>query len=350
MSDTAWEDRVREAEAESNRRLADGDAVGAAEALGEKASLLAAIRSYDKAALCLGECAALAQSANAPGPRAEYLHAQALLLARMDGREDEAQKTFRTSAALARVAGDAALEVRGLRRIAELTLNKRDIAGAVSHLDMAHDRAVAAGLDEAVVEILRLRAVYLQTQGRFSRAVADLDRAVELAQAAEEPDLHLLMQLRLERRVLSDLTAGRIPGESFEALRRDAEEVGAADVAADVSLQVAGERLRAGDAAAAVAEAESAKRHALESDDVYRYTLACLLLAEAHERLGDLAAVLGVLLGCKLTLESQVSVEAGQAVKGVLQSLEVRWGAETIRNALAEHRRRVAASPTVGHA
>ena len=31
---------------------------------------------------------------------------------------------------------------------------------------------------------------------------------------------------------------------------------------------------------------EAAKRRALETDDVYRYTLACLLLAEAHVALG----------------------------------------------------------------
>lgn len=340
---------IRAAEAESARLMTAGDPIAAASALSEKATLLAATRAYEKAAQCLGECAALAQSANAPGPRAEYMHAQALLLARLDARAAEAYQTFKTSAALARVAGDAALEVRGLRRLAELDLNRRDIAGAVARLDLALERADAAALEDAAVELLRLRAVYLQAQGRFSAAVADLDRAVERAQRGEEPDQHLLMQLRLERRVLGDLTAGRGPGESFATLAADAQAAGALDVAADVALQAGAERLRAGDPASALLHGEAARQRALETDDVFRYTLSCLLLAEAHERHGDLAAVIGVLLSCKTTLESQVSLEAGQAVKGVLQSLEVRWGQDAVRVALVEHRRRMTIPPA-GHA
>ena len=344
-----WQQRVSAAEAESARLLAEGDNLAAAEALAEKAQLQAATRSYDKAVRTLGECAALAQAANAPGPRAEYLHAQGLLLARVPGREGEAAQAFKTSAALARVAGDAALEVRGHQRLAELDLNRRDVAGAVARMDLAVDLAARAKLDERLVELLRVRAVYLQAQGRLSAALADLDSAVELCAHLPEPDEHLLLQLRLERRVLGDLVIGGQRKDSFEGLHGEALALGASDVAADVSIQAAGERLRDADFQGGLDLAESARRLALESDDVYRYTMACMLIAEAKERLGDLAGVIGTLLGCKITLEQQVSAEAGQAVKGILQSLEVRWGPEVVREALAEHRRRVAAEPA-GHA
>ena len=344
-----WQERVSAAEAESARLTGEGDPLAAAEALSEKAQLLAAVRQYDKAVHALGECAALAQSANAPGPRAEFLHAQGLLLARVVGREGEAAQAFKSSAGLARVANDPGLEVRGLQRLAELDLNRRDIAGAVSRMDVAVARATEAGLDEALLNLLRVRAVYLQAQGRVGAALADLDAAVSRASAMTDRDEHQLLQLRLERRVLGDFVAGRGPGESFDTLSTDAEAVGATDVAADICMQSGAEQVRAGEYAAGLALGEEAKRLALASNDIYRYTLACMLIAEAKERLGDLAGVLGVLLGCKLTLEQQVGPEAGQAVKGILQSLEVRWGAEVTRDALAEHRRRMNAAPA-GHA
>lgn len=347
--DAEWQARVRFAEAESARLAAEGDALAAALALSEKAQLQAAVRAYDKAVHTLGECAALAQSANAPGPRAEYLHAQGLLLARVAGREGEAAQAFKSSTASARVADDAALEVRGLQRLAELDLNRGDMAGAVARMDLALTRAAEAGLEDTRVGLLRVRAVYLQTQGRLGAALADLDAAVALSEAAAEPDEHLTLQLRLERRVLGDLVAGGPKGESFDALGAAAEAAGALDIAADVRLQAGAERVRAGAFAEGLALGEQVRRLALETNDVYRYTLACMLIAEAQERLGDFAAVLGVLLGCKITLEQQVGPEAGQAVKAILQSLEKRWPPETLQAALAEHRRRVNAAPA-GHA
>jgi hypothetical protein len=40
-----------------------------------------------------------------------------------------------------------------------------------------------------------VRAVYLQTQGRLGAALADLEAAVALAEAAPEPDEHLVLQV-----------------------------------------------------------------------------------------------------------------------------------------------------------
>lgn len=340
-----WQTRVRAAESHAAQLMSDGEPLAAAEALAEKASLEAAVRRYDLAVVTLGECAALAQAANAPGPRAEYLHAQGLLLARVPGREGEASQAFKVSAALARVANDAALEVRGLQRQAELDLNRRDVAGAVSRLDVAVARAAEAKLEETLPALLRVRAVYLQAQGRMGAALADLEAAVKHLEGLADRDEHLLLQLRLERRVLSDLVAGGRRGESFEALAAAAEAAGAADVALDVQLQAGAERIRAGEVTAGHALAESAKQGALETNDAYRYTLACMLLAEAKERLGDRAGVIGVLLGCKITLEQQVGPEAGQGVKAILQSLEQRWGAAGVQAALAEHRARMQAPP-----
>ncbi len=340
-----WQTRVRAAESAAARHLAAGEPLPAAEALAEKASLEAAVRRYDLAILTLGECAAMAQSANAPGPRAEYLHAQGLLLARVSGREGEAAQAFKVSAALARVAGDAALEVRGLQRQAELDLNRRDVAGAVARLEAAVDRARQAGLDETLPNLLRVRAVYRQAQGRMGAALSDLEAAIAHVEGTAERDEHLLLQLRLERRVLADLVAGARTGESFESLAAAAETAGASDVALDIQLQAGAERVRAGDVEAGHTLAEAAKRGALESNDAYRYTLACMLLAEAKERLGDRAGVIGVLLGCKITLEQQVGPEAGQGVKAILQSLERRWGAAGVQAALAEHRARMQAAP-----
>lgn len=340
-----WQTRVRAAETNATRLMADGEPLAAAEALAEKASLEAAIRRYDLAVVTLGECAALAQAANAPGPRAEYLHAQGLLLARVPGREGEASQAFKVSVALARVANDAALEVRGLQRQAEFDLNRRDVAGAVSRLDVAVARATEAKLDEVLPALLRVRAVYLQAQGRMGAALENLETAVRHLEGMAERDEHLLLQLRLERRVLADLVAGGRRPESFEAIAAAAEAAGAADVALDIQLQAGAEHIRDGDIVAGHALAEAAKQAALETNDAYRYTLACMLLGEAKERLGDRAGVIGVLLGCKITLEQQVGPEAGQGVKAILQSLEQRWGAAGVGAALAEHRARMQSTP-----
>lgn len=333
--------QVEAALAEVDQRIAkaSGDAIAEAEGHAAKAELLLALARVAEGATELGRSAELAHGVGDVGARAQYLYGQALLLGRLPDTEDEAERVLRVSAAAARVAGNRPLEVKALHRLAEVFVARGDWDGALAQIDVATQAAVDSGNNRLVIEILRIRAAFLQGRGRPDAALGDLDKVVDLAEGEGDPTL--LLQVRLERRVLQDYTIPDQPKESFSGLLEEAERLGHPGVVSDLRLQRAAERVRAGDYANGLVDANAAREASRLTGDPFRYMMACLLVAEALERTGDFPGVIEVLLTCKKTLEKHLGAAVSEPMRAVLDSLGARWGTEARDEALRAYRERM---------
>lgn len=316
------------------------DLKGEAQVHAERAEVLTVAGDYAEAAAAMGRAAAAADDAGDFSTRAQYLYGEALLLGRLPKQEEQAERLLRRAAALARVTKQPVLEVKSLARVAEVAVSRGDWEEGLAAIDAA--TAVAADHEEEpllLVEMLRKRSAWLQGKGRTDRALDDLGHALVIAERLGDDKLAL--QLRFERRVLQDFTIAERPTESFAALLAEAEAKGLGGMASDIRLQRASAAARAGDYATALVDAEAARQAALTAPDPFKYVLACLLIAEALERSGDFAGVIGILLTCKKTLDAHLGPEAGRAVVAVLDSLERRWGREARDEALRLYREQI---------
>jgi hypothetical protein len=165
-------------------------------------------------------------------------------------------------------------------------------------------------------------------------------RAVAAAERAGDGRLQL--QVRIERRALADQLKGEGPPEPWSALLREAAASGDEGLKAAASLEAAASALREGQPAQALAAASQARAAALEGDDPSRYLLACLLISEAWEKLGQHAEVIEVLLTAKSSLEGLLGPEAGQGLRLILDSLPQRWGNEAFQAGLRRYRAKMA--------
>lgn len=92
--------------------------------------------------------------------------------------------------------------------------------------------------------------------------------------------------------------------------------------------------------------ADAERQKALKASDRERYlrfTLACILMFQAYEGLGDFPAVIEVLLYGKATLEHARGKAAGQPFLDLLNTLEKRWGKTSLlqaRSVYREHMKR----------
>jgi hypothetical protein len=359
----ASDNEGHEALADLARRIeqhqAAGDGLAEADARAHKAQVLVSGGDWTAAADELGQAAALAFAAGDMRQQSRYLYTQALLLSRLPDQGERAKTLWRQAAGAAFVGGDLALEIKPLQRLAELALREQDWAGALGHLGRAIDRLAAtrpedADLQRQRVGLLRDRARLYQTQGLsqsnrifLQRARDDLARAVDLARALD--DAELALAARVELRVLESAMSGAGEGagapEPLAALRAEAEALGAQGILGSVALEQAAAALRADRPWIALDHAETARQQALDGPDPVRYLLACMLLAEARDALGDRPGVIAILLTCKQSLERLLGKEAGQPVTLVLDSLERRWGREGVEQALRAYRERMPSSP-----
>jgi hypothetical protein len=310
------------------------DLVAAAAALGAQAEERTRVLDFAGAAAALGEAAVLYAQAGRFAEQGKHLYGQGILLMRLDGQAEAAQQALKQSAALAHIFGDTEAEVRAIQRIADLRAAGGDLQAGLAQLDLAAVRLRGKARPDLAVQVHRGQAAMLLSLGRLEPALAALKDATGAAE--ELGDARLVLELKLTRRGLLGLRARGTEKGPLADLLREADELGDPGLRADVGLQQAAALLRGGDVQAALTAAEQVRRQALELPDPLRYMLACLLLAEGREQLGDYVGVLKILLTCKVSLERFVGPEAGAAVVQVLDSLAGRWG----QDALDEARRR----------
>lgn len=344
MTDSAAEARLREAAARVQGHRAAGDKAAEAEARAEKAYLHASAGDFAAAAEELKEARRLHLERNDPRAQAKVAYGCGLVLERVPDRQDEALRAFRDAAALARLAADPAQEMQALHRVVRFHERRGDLAEAQANLTVMIERLEGWKNDAGLFDTYRHRAALEQARAAPDRALADLERA--LAAAGRLGDRAREVHARLERRALHPATSAPAASwESWEALAHDASGVAAPGLVASVEVQRAAAHGQRGEWAEAAVAAEAAREAALREDAVLSYLLACLLIAEAKNGLGDRVGTLAMLLTCKATLEKRLGPEAGEPLKLVLDALEGRWGKAGLERALAEYRERAKAGP-----
>lgn len=314
---------------------ARAELAAAAATCAERAEERARALDFFGAATALGEAAALYARAGQFVEQGKHLYGQGILLMRVAGQSAAAQQALKQAEALAHIFGDVEGEVRALMRVADLRAAGGDLEAGLAQLDVAALR-VASGRPDLAVQVHRGQAALLLALGRLSPALTALKEATR--DAEQLGDARLALELKLERRGLLGLRTRGDAKSPLADLMREADELSDPALRADVGLQQAAALLRGGDFEAGLAEAEQVRRRALELPDPLRYMLACLLIAEAREQLGDYVGVLEILLTCKVSLERFVGPEAGAAVVTVLDSLAGRWGQDAVDEARRRYR------------
>ncbi|ACY17178.1 hypothetical protein [Haliangium ochraceum] len=304
-----------------------------AERLAARAFALVQRGAVRDGAAALERAVSLAERSRDRDAHAHYLYTHALALAQLPGQRQRARGLWRRARAMARDARRLEVQFYAQRRRVQQYAENGDLGGAIAEADRMVEAMAAlgpAGRQRAQVDALRERGRLLLRLGvsggehaLLERAHADFGRAVKLAQALGLDELALA--LRLERRslaaLLPDCTAH---SEEFAELRAEAEARSLAGLGAALAIEEAATALREGAPEAGVVHAERARDAALEDGDALGCLIACMLIAEGRETLGDRDGVIATLLSCQTALERLLGKAAGREVARVLDSLEGR--------------------------
>ncbi|MFM2248270.1 MAG: hypothetical protein RL071_4345 [Pseudomonadota bacterium] len=321
-----------------------GDLVGQADALARLAAVATAAGALAQAERLLDEAAGLADRPGGYGLRAQYLYGRARLLERLGDRA-AADQALREAVGVAGALGERATWAKAQRQRAALAISGGDIPEGIAQLNVLlaflgeHEAEIPEGAAE-LCSGLRLRSMLHVARGLPLAGLDDLDAAVEAARRAGDGRLQL--QVRIERRALADQLKGEGAPEPWSALLSEAAASGDEGLRATAGLEAAAAALRGGQLAQALALASQARQSALDGDDPTRYLLACLLIAEGWEKLGQHGEVIEVLLTAKTSLEGLLGPEAGQGLRLILDSLPQRWGNEAFQAGLRRYRAKMA--------
>jgi hypothetical protein len=188
-----------------------------------------------------------------------------------------------------------------------------------------------------LVDLYRARSVcHLLVEDREA-TTADLDRALAVAQ--ESGQQQLVLQVRIQRQLLQDEASV----DSLDSLRQKAQQLGNLPAISDVQLQQAVAALQNSRFQQALELAQSARNAARDTDDLYspvRYLSASLIMAEAHELMGDRPGVLADLLTCRTYLSHRLGQEVGKQMDTILDALSQRWGKTAMAEAVTAYQKR----------
>ena len=330
------------------RMRAAGNVAGEAVAHGQKALVYATSGDLSAAAGELAKVSALAEEEGRVEEMAMAHLARGKALTARSADRTRAVEALDQASALFHVLEDRAREAEALKELAVLDVIAGDLTQAKARFSRAiellenvgeQDRDEQASAD-LTIELLRLRSRCHVLQRDPEAAIADLDAALALAGQREA----LALPIRVERHTVQKYIAEGATPEQLADLLHDAYRQDNIQVIGDVRLQQAAEALGDGDYRQALALAQDARHAARDAGDLnrfVRYLLASLVMAEAHEELGDRPAVLAALLTCKVYLETHLGPEVGRHVDLLLDTLEQRWGRGALVEAVHEYRRRV---------
>ena len=264
--------------------------------------------------------------------RVHYIRGQALARLGRDGLA-----SFRAASAHFLAAEARVDELRARLRIVELLQDRQEIEEAILELSKMIADLLGFGSDRGLMDCYRYRAGLHSMVARFDHAISDYDEAVAAAERLGEPDLTLRM--RLERRALIPYSARDAESwDDWADLIAEASARGNDQALGDIRLQQAATALRADRFEDGLSLAQEAQQAALDAGQPVLYLMACMLVAEAREGLGDHAGVIEILLTCKASLERAYGREFAAPLLVVLDSLEPRWGPEIFQPALASYR------------
>lgn len=334
--------KLNELDQQIEELLAAGNRAGAAAAHSQKALLYATSFDLRAAAEEMSKAGALAEDEGRFEELALAHLAQGKALVNQPGQAQKARDLLQKAAALFHTVEDAPREAEALKELAGLAASARDFEDANAQLDKA-----VAVLDPAqhagqIIDLLLLRSNYQLCQTNFIEARQALDRAADLAEQAGQANLKLTIsaQQHLLESFLADSASTQENLAALERLQQEALRLGNFKVAGDVELQQANAALLAGDFVAAKQHAHTVRRLATESDDLgrfVRYLAATLVLANAHDALGERKEVLYALLTAKVYLEKNLSKLVGQQINLILDAYKQRWGEQVMNQTIREY-------------
>lgn len=264
--------------------------------------------------------------------RTQYIRGQALARLGRDGLD-----SFRAASEHFRAAEARADELRARLRIVELLQDRQRVEEAILELSKMIADLVRLGSDRGLMDCYRYRAGLHSMMARFEHAITDYDEAVAAAGRLQEREL--MLRMRLERRALIPYSERHADEwEDWQELIGEAGALGDDHALGDIHLQKAAGALRADRFRDGLELAQQAQHAALDAGHPVLYVMACMLVAEAREGLGDHAGVIEILLTCKASLERAFGREFAAPILVVLDSLEPRWGPEIFQPALAKYR------------
>ncbi|HJN77706.1 MAG TPA: hypothetical protein QGF58_27545 [Myxococcota bacterium] len=303
---------------------ARGDLLGEAEARAEKAQLHSKAEQWVEGAQEMHWAARLAMDAGSMALHGQYLYGKGTLLAEAGpSLRGEALSALRKAAAAAQVGGNMGVAHQALRLQMELhaEVHRWDAAAMIAQQLVKSLEGLGPSLE--LIDLLRTQALMLLRCGGDGpkRALRVLARSEALASSMGQSGRAL--QARLDAHLLAASMALDVPSVGELVNNTDGPLLAAASAA-----------LFGEDHSGAVEAAERARAEALDHGNAPRYLAACLLLAEAHEELGEREAVLDVLLTCRATLTEERGADAAVPAIDALDALRKRWGEEAVREAL----------------
>ncbi len=321
-----------------------GDHATAADAHARMAAMLTAANRIDDAVAAMSRAAETARQTGDLDTRAGYLLSLGLLMSRTEGGQQRGVDILHSAATTAKEAGNREREIEARQRIVQVHAGRQDHRAALSAQERVIELLWQGGPSRALAMAYRDSAAFHQMAGRLPRVFAALAKADAVAR--EAGDVGLAVQVRSQQLALSESDGGADRTEAYDELLAEAEGVGDASVLGSVQLEAAMAATRARNLERGLSLAEAARQSALGANEPERYLMACMVIAEVRETLGDRAGVIGILLTCKATLEQKLGPEAGRGVVQVLDSLAKRWGPEAVSEALEVHRGRMRQTPS----
>ncbi|GAB4446752.1 MAG: hypothetical protein Kow0031_29390 [Anaerolineae bacterium] len=314
----------------------------------------AAAREYQKAAK-------IARAEEQPFLEAECYLGQGMALENLPQAHQKTVDAYRQAAA---IYGRLRVPVKLLesrQRLATYYVSCREHEAAIAEMSAAITELETVAQPGLVLQAYRQRAMLRLSSAKFTAsssgaaaqvaaeelalALADFDRAQQLAEAGGEENVALA--IRVQRRGAQQLFNSDAPLEDAPTLQRLSLDAGSLDTLGDIYLQQAKDALARQDYAEMLAAADNARRAALQATDTaryIRYLVACLFMANAREALNDRPGVIAILLTCKKSLEQALGKEVGDQMKLLLDSLAVRWGPAELNEAVQLYRQRMASA------
>jgi tetratricopeptide (TPR) repeat protein len=317
---------------------AEGKLVEAAGALGQQGLIYATMQKWAESAEAFEQAAQLAVEVGEIGGEAMARYGQGMALFHLPERQEEARQVFEQAAALAEESDYHVLAAKAHYILHSFRLDAGDMPGAMTELTAGIDRLDAESEPRLALQMLQTRSSMNFLDFQFDRARSDLDQALAVAQRIG--DERSTLGIRLDQQVLKSFSAGDDGGSPdglFKSLLARARQTGNRQIIGEVKLQQAISLLETGRFKQALKRAQEAREITLQSADhgrYMRYLVACLLIAQAQERLENRPEVLATLLTCKKTFEGALGKEAGQIVVPFLDALHYRWGPEILQEAL----------------
>lgn len=320
-----------------------GELAKAAELHGEAVTLFALLEQWGQAEQQAEQAAALYEELGEPARARKARYAVGLM--RAQGKGSGATGVLEQALAEAEEAEDHELVRRTAEKLAGVALREEDYPGAGRWIERMATAAADQGDVPRVLEALRLRAFVFQIQGRPRDAWTCLSRALHIARETGETALVLEMRLDLNMLTEHPLAEAFVESEAAAAehgdldqLLADARAQGRPGMVAYALLARGSRAAELGAHARALPDAEAARQAALQAVDPTVYLMACLLIAECQEALGDRLSAMTILFTCQASLGDLLGEEARVPVLHVIDSLEEKWGEETFQRTLSAYR------------